>query len=160
MYRDGQAGPTRSVEAAYCICALPLPILRTIPNDFAPQVKSAVEQVNYDSAYKVAWESRRFWEQEDGIYGGISFLASGPIPQVWYPSAKLLSKRGVLISGYAMENWDDFGKLPSYEAKIAASRAAVEKLHPGRGKELQKPVYICWGKVPYNLGSWTRLSSR
>jgi monoamine oxidase len=154
MYRDGQAGPTRSVEAAYCICALPLPILRTIPNDFAPQVKSAVEQVNYDSAYKVAWESRRFWEQEDGIYGGISFLASGPIPQVWYPSAKLLSKRGVLISGYAMENWDDFGKLPSYEAKIAASRAAVEKLHPGRGKELQKPVYICWGKVPYNLGSW------
>ncbi len=110
--------------------------------------------MNYDSAYKVAWESRRFWEQDDGIFGGISFLASGPIPQVWYPSANLMSKRGVLISGYAMENWDAFGKLPSYEAKIAASRAAVEKLHPGRGQELENPVYMCWGKVPYNLGSW------
>jgi monoamine oxidase len=53
-----------------------------------------------------------------------------------------------------MENWDDFGKLPSYEAKLAASRAAVEKLHPGKSRELEKPVYMSWGKVPYSLGSW------
>jgi monoamine oxidase len=155
LYRDGESGPIHSVGAPYCICTLPLTILQKVPNDFAPRVKSAIEQVTYDSAYKVAWESRRFWEQDgDEIYGGISFLTSGPIPQVWYPSAKLMSKRGVLISGYAMENWGDFGKLPSYEAKIAASRAAVEKLHPGKGRELEKPVYMSWGKVPYNLGSW------
>ena len=73
--------PDSSIEASYCICALPLTILRTIPNDFAPRVKSAIEQVAYDSAYKVAWESRRFWEQDgDEIYGGISFLTSGPDP--------------------------------------------------------------------------------
>ena len=130
-------------------------ILKTLPNDFAPRVKSAIEKVNYDSAYKIAWESRRFWEQDgDEIYGGISFLTTGPIGVVWYPSAKLMSKRGVLVSGYAMENFGDFGKLPSYEAKIAASRAAVEKLHPGKGRELEKPIYISWGKVPYSLGSW------
>jgi monoamine oxidase len=118
-------------------------------------VNSAIAQVTYDSAYKVAWESRRFWEQDgDEIYGGISQLTTGPISLVWYPSANLMSKRGVIVSGYAMENWDDFGKLPSNDAKIAASRAAVEKLHPGKGKELEKPLYMCWGKVPYNLGSW------
>ncbi len=155
MYRNGESGPIRSVEASYCICALPLTILKTIPNDFAPPVKSAIEKMTYDSAYKVAWESRRFWEQDgDEIYGGISFLAKGPISLVWYPSAKLMSKRGVIVSGYETENWSDFGKLPSYEAKIAASRAAVEKLHPGKGKELEKPMYMSWGKVPYNLGSW------
>ncbi len=154
-YREGESGPVRSIEASYCICALPLSILRTIPNDFAPRVKSALEQVTYDSAYKIAWESRRFWEQDgDEIYGGISFLTTGPISVVWYPSAKLMSKRGVLIAGYAVENWTDFGKLPSNEAKIAASRAAVEKLHPGKAKELEKPLYMSWGKVPYNLGSW------
>ena len=65
-----------------------------------------------------------------------------------------MSPRGVVISGYAVENWDDFGKLPSFEAKIAASRAAIEKLHPGKSKELEKPMYISWGKVPYSLGSW------
>jgi monoamine oxidase len=155
LYRDGESGQVRSMEAPFCICALPLTILRTIPNDFAPGVKAAIEQVKYDSAYKVAWESRRFWEQDgDEIYGGISWLSTGPIPQVWYPSAKMMTERGVLISGYAMENGSDFGKLPSYEAKLAASRAAVEKLHPGKSKELEKPVYMCWGKVPYNLGSW------
>jgi monoamine oxidase len=109
-------------------------------------VKAALEGVTYDSAYKVAWESRRFWEQNgDEIYGGISWLTTGPIPLVWYPSAKLMSKRGVIISGYAVENRTSFGELPSFEAKIAASRAAVEKLHPGKGKELEKPP-------PYVMG--------
>ena len=155
LYRQGESGPVRSIEAPYCICTLPLTILRTLPNDFAPRVRSAIAQVSYDSAYKVAWESRRFWEQDgDEIYGGLSWLTTGPISVVWYPSAKLMSKRGVLISGYAMENWGDFGKLPSTEAKIAASQAAVEKLHPGKSKELEKPMYMCWGKVPYSLGSW------
>jgi monoamine oxidase len=154
-YRMGESGPIGAIEAPYCICALPLSILETIPNDFAPRVKSALQQVTYDSGYKVAWESRRFWEQDgDEIYGGISWLTTGPIPQVWYPSAKIMSRRGVLISGYAVENGTDFGKLPSAEAKIAASRDAVEKLHPGKGKELEKPMYMSWGKVPYNLGSW------
>ena len=111
-------------------------------------MKSAIEKVTYDSACKVAWESRRFWEQDgDEIYGGISFLTTGPIGMAWYPSAKLMSKRGVLISGYGMENHDGFGQLPTYEAKL-------QKLHPGKSKELQKPIYMTWGRVPYSLGSW------
>jgi monoamine oxidase len=155
LYRDGETGPVRSLEAAYCICTLPLTILRTISNDFAPRVKTAIEQPIYDSAFKIAWESRRFWEQDgDEIYGGLSFLVSNPVEVVWYPSSKLMTKRGVLIAGYAMENFGDFGKLPSTEAKLAVSRAAVEKLHPGKGKELEKPMYMCWGKIPYSLGSW------
>lgn len=43
------------------------------------------------------------------------------------------------------------------EAKLAASRAAVEKLHPGHGAGLQKPVYVQWGQIPYNLGSWVSI---
>jgi monoamine oxidase len=42
------------------------------------------------------------------------------------------------------------------DAKFAASRAAVEKLHPGRGQELTKPLYIAWSKLPFSLGSWLR----
>ncbi len=155
LYRDGESGAVQTIEAAYCICALPLTILKTIPSDIAPRVKSAFEKVTYDSAYKVAWESRRFWEQDgDEIYGGISWLTTGPIPLVWYPSANIMFERGVIVSGYGVESWNDFGKLPSTEAKLAASKAAVEKLHPGQSKNLQKPIYMCWGKVPYNLGSW------
>jgi monoamine oxidase len=81
-------------------------------------------------------------------------VMSGPVGLVWYPSGKIFSDTGVVVSGYATEGGSEFGKLPSVAAKIAASRAAVEKLHPGYGKQLNKPIYVYWAKVPYNLGSW------
>ena len=45
-----------------------------------------------------------------------------------------------------------FGALPSIEAKLDASRAAVETLHPGRSQLLEKPIYVSWAKIPYSLG--------
>ena len=147
-----ERGVEQTLEASYCICALPLHIAKKISNDFAPRVRAAMDQVTYDSAFKIAWESRRFWEQENNIYGGISWLGTGNIGLVWYPSARIFSEKGIVISGYSVEP-REFVPL-SIDAKLAASRAAVEKLHPGRGQELTKPMYVCWGKIPYNEGSW------
>ncbi len=149
-----QNGVTQSLEADYCICAMPITILKSIPNDFSPRIKSAITNTTYADAYKVAWESKRFWETDFNIFGGISWVMSGPIGLVWYPSGKMFSETGVVISGYATEGNSDFGKLPGMDAKLAASRAAVEKLHPGYGKQLTKPIYVNWGKIANNLGSW------
>jgi monoamine oxidase len=154
VYTHGPKGPKHSIEADYCICCLPLTILQNIPADFSPRVSAALNSVYYDSAYKIAWESRRFWEKENNIYGGISWLSGSLVNPVWYPSAGMFSEKGVLISGYSVEGASGFAALPSIEAKFAASREAVEKLHPGRGEELKNPVYISWGRIPYNLGSW------
>jgi monoamine oxidase len=157
-----ERGAVRSLEASYCICTVPLSVLQGTRNDLSPRVVSAINQVAYAAAYKIAWESRRFWEQENNIYGGISWLSTGPISveasilaNVWYPSGGMLSEKGVLVAGYGTEN-GEFGRLPSMEAKFTASRAAVEKLHPGRSKELTKPLYVAWAKIPFNLGSWVR----
>lgn len=147
-------GATRVLEADYCICALPLTILKNIANDFSPRIKAAIAECHYDSAYKVAWEGPRFWETETNIYGGLSFLVNDPISLVWYPSWGLFSDRGVVISGYSIENGTAFGKLPNREAKLAASRNAMEKLHPGFSHLLEKPIYMCWGQIPWNEGSW------
>jgi monoamine oxidase len=154
VYSLGSGGPKHAIEADYCICALPLTILENIPADFSSEVKSAISSVAYDSAYKIAWESRRFWESENNIYGGISWLSDSPVNTVWYPSGGMFSDKGALISGYSIENGTSFGRLPSLQAKLAASRDAVEKLHPGRSAELKNGVYISWGRIPYNLGSW------
>ena len=40
--------------------------------------------------------------------------------------------------------------------KLEESRKSIERLHPGHGKELEKPMYVSWGKIPYNEGSWIR----
>jgi len=163
VYLNGSNRTPRTLDASYCICTLPFSVLSATQNDLSPRVQSALRQVAYAPGYKIAWQSRRFWEQEENIYGGISWLASGPISleagsvlaNVWYPSDRLLSDKGVLISGYGIEG-GEFGNLPSIDAKLAASRAAVEKLHPGRGRELTNPLYVAWGKIPFSLGSWLR----
>ena len=153
VYRDERTGTDQTVAADYCICAMPLSIVRTLDADFSPDVRKVIDGTSYDSAYKIAWEAPRFWETENGIYGGLSYLKQ-TVNVVWYPSARMFSERGVVIGGYSIENGTAFGKLPNLEAKLDASRQAIEMLHPGHGRDLSKPVYISWGHIPYNLGSW------
>ncbi|MGH9395013.1 MAG: flavin monoamine oxidase family protein, partial [Terriglobales bacterium] len=146
-----EAGGPRTLQADYCICAMPLSIVQTIPTDFSPSYQQVIAAARYSPQYKIAWESRRFWEQDYNIYGGLSYVAGGCSP-VWYPSADLFAERGVLVGGYSAES-------PAFAAatlagKLALSRASIEKLHPGHGRELEKGVYVGWGRVPWNLGAW------
>ncbi|MFZ1940944.1 MAG: FAD-dependent oxidoreductase [Terracidiphilus sp.] len=151
-YNDGSGSP-QTVVADYCICAMPLTIARTLDADFSPQIRAILDKAAYDHAYKIAWESPRFWEKESNIYGGISYLQQ-TVELVWYPSARLFSNNGIIIGGYSVENGTPFGKLPNMQAKLDASRRSIELLHPGHGKDLAKPIYVGWGQIPYNLGSW------
>ena len=148
-------GSPKTIEADYCLCAMPLTQLKKIPNDFGAPHKKVIEECTYSHAYKVAWESRRFWEQDYNIYGGLEFVNKGCSP-IWFPSAGLFSERGVLVAGYTDEkDVPEFAKL-DLQGKFAESRKSVERLHPGHGKELEKPMYVGWGNVPYNEGSWIR----
>lgn len=184
-YRDTSSpsqSADQSITADYCICAMPLTIARTLDADFSPQIRSILDAVHYDSAYKIAWEAPRFWEKEANIYGGISYLQQ-PVDLVWYPSARIFSEKGILIAGYSIEflpaetgaasalansdntfraparNGLSFGSLANLQAKLDASRRSIELLHPGHGKDLANPIYVSWGRIPYNLGSWISLGS-
>jgi monoamine oxidase len=154
-----KAGETRTASADFCICTIPIPVLAKTKNNFAPETQRAFTGMPMASLYKIAWESPRFWETEHNIYGGISFLKA-PVDLVWYPTDKMFSKSGVLVSGFNAERDDEtgkptaFGALPTTEAKLDASRAAVEALHPGRSKLLTNPIYIPWSRIPYSLGCY------
>jgi monoamine oxidase len=157
VYTDGASKATRTIEADYCICTLPITILDTLDTDFSSAKKQAFKGMRMASLYKIGWESPRFWEKKYNIYGGISFTQQ-TVGLVWYPSARLFSKTGVILSGFGFENQDfgdgaptPFGALTT-EGKLAASRAAVETLHPGYGQSLTKPIYVSWQKIPYSLG--------
>jgi monoamine oxidase len=153
-YRDGKSGATETVQADYCISNIPFPVLAGIDADFSPDVQQILKASAFDQASKIAWESRRFWEQDYNIYGGISYLRQ-PVEIVWYPSGKLFSQTGVVVGGYAdNETGTPFGDLKTVAAKLDASRHAIDLLHPGHGKELAKPIYVNWGKIEYALGGW------
>ena len=60
----------------------------------------AIDAVPYQSVVKVGLQfKRRFWEQDDGIYGGHS-STDQEIVQIVYRSHGLNSRKGVLIGYY------------------------------------------------------------
>jgi monoamine oxidase len=149
-----QGGVEKSLEATYCIVALPFETLKKVDNDLSPAVKKVVNESRPAGNYKVAWESRRFWEQDYNIYGGLSFLQQGLSP-LWYPSGNLMSDTGVFVCGYMEEQGTPFSMM-TLEDKFAASKASVEKIHPGHGSELKNPIYVGWRHIKWNEGSWIR----
>ena len=86
-------GDSRQVEGAYCISTLPLTLLRDVSIDVSPDLRAAVAAITYSSAGKIGLQfSRRFWEEDDGIFGGIT-RTDQEITQILYPSTGYLSRR-------------------------------------------------------------------
>ena len=95
----------------------------------------------------------RFWETDFQIYGGLSYI-NHEARTLWYPSDRLNSAQGILVAAYnTSESAQAFSKK-SLAEQFAASRQAVELLHPGHSSKLQKPVAINWAKVPFSKGPW------
>jgi monoamine oxidase len=154
-YLDKHSRQQRSIDTAYCLVTIPLKVLATIDTDFAPAHKAAIRAVDYGDAIKIAWQARRFWEAENQIYGGISWVKS-PTRMVWYPSDRFFAEKGILLSGYV--TGDDAGAFASkpLTEQLEASRVAVEGLHPGTGHELEHGMAVTWSKMPYSLGITAR----
>jgi monoamine oxidase len=152
---DRRTGKRGVLDAAYCIVTIPLKVLSGIDADFSPQHRAAIRSIEYADALKLAWQSRRFWEMEDHIYGGISWV-KGPTTMVWYPSDRFCAPKGILLGAYAVrDDASELGSKPLTD-QLAASRAAVEGLHPGRSHELDKGMAVTWSKMPYSLGITAR----
>jgi monoamine oxidase len=151
VYTEKPSGKAATVEADYCIVTVPLKVLEKIDNDFAVTHRAAMKGIEYGNAVKIAWQSRRFWEIDDNVYGGISWVKA-PTALVWYPSDRLFSEKGILLGGYITRgDVDALAALP-LQQQFDLSRAAIEGLHPGHGHELERPMAIAWSKVPYTLG--------
>ena len=107
IYRD--KGGWQRVEGDRLLCTVPLPVMNKI--EFAPGLSGpkqrAVRQVTYDSSTKVlAKTKRRFWESEEGIYGGGTYTDL-PIGISYYPADNaeardplVTNNGGVLLASY------------------------------------------------------------
>jgi monoamine oxidase len=71
---------------------------------------------------------------------------------VWYPSDRLFSPKGILLGAYAVRADADVLAERPLQEQFELTRAAIEGLHPGRGRELEKPMAVAWSKVPHSLG--------
>jgi len=149
-----------TVKADWCICTIPLSILSGIPIDVGARLKAAIDAVPYASAVKIGLQfKRRFWEEDEAIYGGISYTDL-PIRQIAYPNSGLNGGgRGVLLGGYIFEgsNAYEFASMPP-EERIARAVALGSQIHPQYPAEFENGVAVAWQRVPFVLGCagyWT-----
>lgn len=99
-YQDGN-GPEQLAKADWCVCTIPLSILSRIPLAVVEKMAAAIGQVPYAASVKVGLQfKRRFWEEDEAIYGGISYTDL-PITLISYPSTGFQSAgKGVLLGAY------------------------------------------------------------
>ena len=148
-------GGTREVEGDYCICTIPLSVLREIPADFSPKMADAVRQVPYMDVGKIGLQfKRRFWEEDDRIFGGISWTDQN-ITQIFYPNYGYLGGSGGVVVGYY--HFADDAKSVGLLSPAQREAHALEqggRIHPQYAGEFQKSFSVAWQRIPYNLGGW------
>ncbi len=150
FYYDRVTARADVLSADYCICTIPLPALAGIANDFSKPVKAAIDKNkgSYVGGYKIAFQSPRFWETNDHIYGGLSFTDRDTFA-TWYPSNRFHSPEGVIIAGYAFDGNMAKRSMPE---QIAYARDTVERLHPGQSALMKSPTIVNWASIPYSHG--------
>jgi len=153
-------GAEQFTDAPCVVVTIPFPALRDVDADFRPATRAAMASVDYVPAGKVAFQAtRRFWELDEQIYGGISWT-SRDSTQIWYPSGGLQHTKGILLGAYIWS--DDLGN--AFAAKSLAERLGdtlndVVHLHPGAQRFLGHGVSVAWKNIPYTRGAWAEWSS-
>jgi monoamine oxidase len=160
-YVDAAAPAAAQVaKADWCVCTIPLSILSQIPIDVGGPMKAAIDAVPYASAIKVGLQfKRRFWEEDEAIYGGISYTDL-PIRQIAYPNMGFnRDGRAVLLGAYIFEgaNAYEFAAMPPAE-RVARAVAFGTAIHPQYPAEFENGIAVAWQRAPFTLGCagyWT-----
>ncbi len=148
-------GRLHKIDADYLVCALPLSILSTLDTDFPKEYKDAIASVPYAAAGKMGLQfKRRFWEEDDFIYGGAT-KTDQDITQIVYPSTGFLGKKGVLLGYYVQgQAGRPIGeKTPAERQAIALEQGG--RIHPQYAAEFENGFSVAWHRVKWSKGSWS-----
>ena len=157
-------GAEEREEGDFLICTLPFPALARIETpEFSGAKLRCIRELNYDSSTKVLGVAkRRFWEADDGIYGGGTFTDL-PTATTWYPSDNAVakdpavsSKPAVFLASHA---WGQQARRMGM-LEPAAQRETVlthlRKFHPQLAEPdmVTRTVGWSWDRHPWSGGAF------
>jgi monoamine oxidase len=160
-YEDtaGGGGP-QTARADWCICTIPLSILSQIPMNVGGPMAAAIAAVPYVTSVKVGLQfKRRFWEQDEQIYGGVTYTDL-PIGQISYPSSGFFGDgKGVLLGAYIwkMLNSLEFTSMTPAQ-RVAKAVEYGADIHPQYREEFDNGIAVAWHRAPFAMGCfglWT-----
>jgi monoamine oxidase len=154
VYRDTKAGRTHALTADYVVICLPMTILAGLDCALSPETMAAVRGTTHSNSAKMGLGmKRRFWEEDDQIFGG-HLYSDLPIGEFSYPSTGYFSRKGVLLGMYA--NGGPVANLidrPLAERVEHALRHS-SKVHPQIRQEFESAYGVWWRKVEYSRGGF------
>ncbi|MFE9887446.1 FAD-dependent oxidoreductase [Streptomyces scopuliridis] len=152
-------GRVRTLDADYCVAALPPNILAKTAHNLGADVQMALEACKPSSAGKIGLEYRsRWWESDHRIYGGIT-ETDLDLAHVWYPSYGHHGRRGLIVGYYNTgAQADAYARLSPREREARAVAQGV-KIHGEKYRtELASSFSHHWRQTPYLEASWHSLS--
>lgn len=161
QHADGTASLIAGTEeflADRVLITLPFSALRhvEVTPAFSPGKRKAIRELHYDCSTKILLQfRRRFWEQDDGIFGGGS-ITDLPIRFTFYPSHGLgIGGPAVLLASYT---WgDDSQRWDSLESDERIERALddLTSLHgPVVRQEFLQGASHSWMRDHFTLGAF------
>lgn len=151
---DGTSEP-RTASGDWCVCTIPFSILSQIEADLSSEMQSVVDNMPYAEGTKFGLEfKRRFWEQDEHIYGGITYTDL-PITLISYPSTGYQSDGpAVLLGGYPWGAISNQFTAMSPEDRIRWALEYGSHIHPQYMDEFKTGVSVVWHRVPWTLGCY------
>ncbi len=160
-------GNPQVVTADWCVCTIPAPVLTQVDMQVGSKLTNAIAAVPYASAVKTGLQfKRRFWEEDEQIYGGISFTDL-PITQISYPSTNYFSRgKGVLLGTFLFGlDTGGFNPVSSFRVSAMSPEDRVKfalkhgaAIHPQYPQEFENGISVAWHRVPSHMGCasvWT-----
>lgn len=130
----------------YAIITVPFPVLRHVEvlKPFTRAKQRAIRQLHYDASAKILFQcKRRFWEDDDGIFGG-GTLTDLPIRNLYYPDHGRETGRGIILASYTWsEDAQRWGSLKP-DDRIVQALDDVAEIHPQITKEFEVGTSWMW----------------
>ncbi len=140
----------------YAIVTVPLPVLRHVEamKPFSRAKQRAIRQLHYDASAKILFQCRRrFWEQDEGIFGG-GTITDLPIRNLYYPDHGRETGRGILLASYTWsEDAQRWGSLSPAD-RIAQALENVAVIHPQIREEFEVGASQMWHDDEFAGGAY------
>lgn len=148
-----QAGAPETLAADYLVCAIPFSTLKRIEISprLSPEKQKIIEQLQYDPAVKIFFQTRRkFWQAE----GANGFAMSDLPMEVWNPTWDQPGARGIL-NAYMMNNTGQRATAMAASKRAGFGLGEMEKVHPGLRENLEGVAVKVWAEDEWARGAYT-----
>jgi monoamine oxidase len=140
------AAGSAQVSGDYAIITIPFAVLRHVEilKPFSRAKQKAIRQLHYDASAKILFQCRRrFWEEDDGIFGGGTFTDL-PIRVTYYPDHSRETGRGVILASYTWsEDAQRWGSLSPAD-RITQALDDMAEIHPQIKAEFEVGTSKMW----------------